>query len=122
MDDAAINLDGRVTRILLSYDVSGPLRPKAARVCQIVFGYEQTVQRKGASRTYRHPGYLERPARVGWARASSCCGPKTPGSWNGTWGASVCGPGRPGSGSAPPRPRRSCAPREADRAARSKHV
>ncbi len=61
MDDTTIDPDGRVTRTLLSYDVSGPLRPKAARVCQIVFGYEQTVQRNGASRTYRHPGYLERP-------------------------------------------------------------
>ena len=38
-----------------------PLRRKAARVCQIVFGYEQTVRRGGTSRVYRHPGYLERP-------------------------------------------------------------
>ena len=61
MDDPTTNPDGRVTRTLFSYDVPGPLRPKAARVCQIVFGYEQTVQRNGTSRTYRHPGYLERP-------------------------------------------------------------
>ncbi len=61
MDDIETGSDGQVTRTLLSYDVSGPLRPKAARVCQIVFGYEQTVQRNGGSRTYRHPGYLERP-------------------------------------------------------------
>src|SRR3989304_4445746 len=61
MDDPTTNPDGRVTRTLFSYDVPGPLRPKAARVCPIVFGYEQTVQRNGTSRTYRHPGYLERP-------------------------------------------------------------
>ncbi len=61
MDEAIIDSERHVTRILLSYDVSGAIRRRAARVCQIVFGYEQTVHRGGTIRTYRHPGFLGRP-------------------------------------------------------------
>lgn len=46
---------------LVSYDASGPARAKAARVCQIVFGYEQNVSRNGITHTYRRRGYLDRP-------------------------------------------------------------
>lgn len=54
-------------RTLVSYDASGPARSKAGRACQIAFGYEQRVTRNGVTRTYRHPGYLDRPGarRVG---------------------------------------------------------
>ena len=56
-----------IERTLLSYDASGPARSKAARACQIAFGYDQRVTRNGVTRTYRHAGYLDRPGarRVG---------------------------------------------------------
>ncbi len=104
MNEIETDSDGQVTRTLLSYDVSGPLRPKAARVCQIVFGYEQTVPRNGGSRTYRHPGYLERPGARWVGQSVLLLRPEDARSSSGTWGASVCGPDRPGSGSGPPRP------------------
>ena len=61
MNEEIFDSDGRVTRTLLSYDVSSTFRWRAARVCQIVFGYEQRIQRGGTTRTYHHHGFLERP-------------------------------------------------------------
>jgi len=67
MEPDAPEPNADLDRTLVSYDASGPARSKAARACQIAFGYEQRVTRNGVTRTYRRPGYLDRPGarRVG---------------------------------------------------------
>ncbi len=48
-------------RVLLSYDVSGATRPKAARVCHIVFG---RTRRDGPNKERVERGFIHRPGVV----------------------------------------------------------
>ena len=49
-------------RVLVSYDVSGEARSKAARVCQIVFGRTRTVGEPPVVR--QEKGFVHRPGVV----------------------------------------------------------
>ena len=49
-------------RVLVSYDVSGELRSKAVRVCQIVFGRVRRIDGTGEVRETK--GFIHRPGVV----------------------------------------------------------
>ena len=59
-----MTLDGYAgtERILVSYDVAGEARSKAARVCQIVFGRVRTTANPARSR--KTNGFIHRPGVV----------------------------------------------------------
>ena len=60
-DDMTIEGYDRPERVLLSYDVSGSARSKAATVCQIVFG---RVRSNGGPEVRRQRGFIHRPGVV----------------------------------------------------------
>ena len=49
---------------ILSYDVDGGDRATAVRVCQLIFGRENTTTREGQTVSYDQKGFIHRPGVV----------------------------------------------------------